>query len=59
MMEDEELCIVNFNENCEENCFVDASLGHQGQSSFQIKKTEVFKKKSALGLAHINSSYLD
>jgi hypothetical protein len=38
MMEDEELCIVNFDEAYENNLFFDKSLGHQGQASFFIRK---------------------
>ena len=53
MMEDEELCIVNFDEAYENNMFVDKTLGHQGQASFLLRKKEPFKKRAALGLAHV------
>jgi hypothetical protein len=57
MMEDEELCIVNFDEAYENNFFVDKSLGHQGQASFFIRKKEPFKKRAALGVAHVYPRY--
>ena len=56
-MEDEELCIVNFDEAYENNFFVDKSLGHQGQASFFIRKKEPFKKRAALGVAHVYPGY--
>ncbi len=59
MKVNDELCIVNFNEFYEENCFVDLNLGFQGQSSFFFRKDESFKSKRAMGIAHVNPIYFD